>query len=325
MLLTPGAATPPTCSVRTCRDTLGGVSFRWAALLMLGAVAVAAAISVPFADYNRPTAPAPHRSSTAATSTSTTSTTMPRSVTSHPTPNVVGMSLVAAQRVVTSAGRNVAVAVTAEVAKTGVAPETVLSQTQNELTVAVPSASACTSTQLAATYEFNQGGLGNEFASVVLRNTSASWCTIEAPIDLAGIATTGQSVAGPTSIASLSKPTMDVLSPDTPPVPPPAPSLVGTGFGYPLGTFFGWVGFYGPSNTCTPDIPGSSVTRVAPFAWRVTLGSGASAEARNGTPAVVTTPSATASRTATPFETCGGVVHGQGATVRFGNADRLAN
>lgn len=296
------------------------MSFRRAALLMLGAVAVAGAISVPFAEYNRPAAPAPHRSSTAATSTSTTSTTMPRSVTSHPTPNVVGMSLVAAQRAIA-----VAVVVTAEVAKTGIAPETVLSQAQNELTVAVPSASACTSTQLAATYEFNQGGMGNEFASVVLRNTSGSWCTIEAPIDLAGIATTGQSVAGPTTITSLSKPTMDVLSPHTPPVPPPTPSLVGTGFGYPLGTFFGWVGFYGPSNTCTPEIPGSSVTHVAPSAWRVTLGSGASTEARNGTPALVTTPSSAASRTATPFETCGGVVHGLGATVRFGNADRLPN
>jgi hypothetical protein len=262
----------------------------------------------------------PQRPTTAPQGSSTSPTTATPGISP---PDVVGMSLVTAQRTISASAGGTALTVSAQVVRAGIAPETVISQQKDSVVVSVPPASPCSSTQLAATYLFGQPGVGNVFASIVVRNTSASWCTVGAPIQLAGLGADGRGVSGPAAVGSLEQTTMDALSPGTPPVPATTPTVLGTGIGYPLGTFFAWVGFYGPFNTCTPEIPGSSVKHVAASVWRVTLGSGVAVDARNGTPSLVTTPTAPASRTARPFETCAGTILSLAATVRFGNTNLL--
>lgn len=238
------------------------------------------------------------------------------------------MTLVQAQRAVLATGRKTDVGVSAEVVDPSAAPETILTQTsfsagapRTTLTVAVPSARPCSSTQLAATYRFTEGGMGNVFAGIVVRNVSTAWCTIATPLALEGIGSGGQ-VLSRALVSSFSTPSLDELSPFTPSVPTPTNHLTGTGVGYSLGTFFAFVLISGPFNTCTPELPGSATGHVAPAQWRLTLPSGASVEAEDGTSAAAP-PSGSFSYTARPFSTCGGAVRGTSLTVRDGNPGRL--
>lgn len=287
---------------------------------MLGAVAVTAGVSTPLAEHTEsvpshvaPTRPAPLPGSPS------TPARPGASPTSTPAfPNVVGDTLEQAQQAVVAAKLLARVAASAVVVNPSVPPETVVSQTGDHLTIAVPDDAACTQAQLAATYQFGQGGGGNLFAAIVVRNVSATWCAIASPVTLAGLASTGQRVTNAPS-AALSHPHVDVLSPNTPPISTKGGFFTGSGTGddYPVNVLFAEVDFSGPSNTCATDIPGNSTPHVSPAEWRLSFPQGISLSVTNGTRAKATQPPVnSADYTAHPFSSCGGSISMVGATVR---------
>ncbi|MDA8355727.1 MAG: DUF4232 domain-containing protein [Actinomycetota bacterium] len=205
-------------------------------------------------------------------------------------PHVVGDTLEEAQWAVDATKLLTRVRASSIVVDPTVPPETIISQSGTHLTVAVPADTPCRQTQLAATYQFNQGSLGSLFAGLDVRNLSPAWCSIAGSFELAGLSKTGVRVTNTASLP-LSNPTIDVLSPSTPPLPKTTSwTGAGTGTDYPVDVFWLYVGFSGPSNTCTPDLPGSSVKHVAPATWRLTFPEGFSLTATNGTRTTATHP-----------------------------------
>lgn len=231
---------------------------------------------------------------------------------------VVGDTLVQAQRAFAKAKLLTRASATSLVVNASIRPETVVAQRGAHLTVAVPSGKPCTRTQLAVTYRFNQGGMGNLFAGLLVRNISHAWCAIAGPFRLAGYSSAGAQVTD-TETVTLSDPTIDVLSPDTP-LAPRTPSFTGSGVGddYPVNVFWAYVGFGGPSDVCAPANPTSQNRPITPSTWRLTFPSGFTLSAPNGTAAKARKARTTQhAESATPFSSCGGTIDmSLGATVR---------
>ena len=284
------------------------MTFRSAASLMVGAVALAAAVSVPLAVNAGP------RSSAQRGSSSTTTWSRPTTSTTTPSvPNVDGMSLAKAQRALIASGHGALTLkeLVAEPVERGVAPETVISQTDGKFTVSVPGAAACRQAQLAVTYLSEQGAVGNNYAGIVLRNVSPTWCAVPGPLHLVGLSETGQAVTT-TLVVTFSNPRADVLSPNTPPAPEPSSS---TAFafdsgGYPIDVLYAWVGFGGVHSGCGAGDYKTYTPRydVTPASWRLSAPHTFSFTAANGTPVEAAKhPSDTyAVRVARPFWDCGG-------------------
>ncbi len=140
------------------------------------------------------------------------------------------------------------------------------------------------------TYLFELGAVGNNYAGIVLRNVSPTWCAVPGPLHLVGLSETGRPVTTPLKV-TFSNPRADVLSPNTPPAPKPRSSkafAVDSG-GYPIDVLYAWVGFGGVHSGCgagddktyTPrlDVTPASWRLSAPHTFSFTIANGRAVEA----------------------------------------------
>lgn len=129
------------------------------------------------------------------------------------------------------------------------------------VSIAVPSTTECTTGQLSLSFTGVYDGASQHlFAGLEVRNGSAQWCTFLGPVQVVGLNTVGDPVTSTVSEA-ISNPTVDALSPNTPPVPTSPTGQVRSGQFYPVGVLWGWIGFNGPDCAGLPGPP------VKPATW----------------------------------------------------------
>lgn len=138
-----------------------------------------------------------------------------------------------------------------------------------EVMLAEPLSPPCTARDLAFSYVGYQGAVGNFAAGFFLRDISAHYCTLVAPLALAGVSQSGRPV---TDIVSFTAPVPAVLTPRAASVP------IGTVF--PVGEVVANLA------VMTPDYcPGRT---VVPARWRLSVGAQAlfvaNSAPRNGLP-----------------------------------------
>lgn len=237
-----------------------------------------------------------------------------------------------------AAGISVSIGIGKQVVDSGVAPETVLSQTPPagtltftspppvtlaspphpsgmSVTLAVPAATECTASQLSLTFTGVYDGASQHlFAGLEARNVSAQWCRLLGPVQLVGLDAAGDPV---TTVATdvISNGTVDMLSPGTPPVPTTSTGQRRSGQFYPVGVFWGWIGFNGP-DLCEPGTVAGP--QVVPSTWRVTLPGAEVLTAPNGQGSPTSNARTSVTQPVHPFQSCRGGISGTGATVRDG-------
>lgn len=231
--------------------------FRSALSLVAASVALAAAAATATAEAS--SAPAPARA------------TAPRCVGVACT-IVVGKTVTEAQKARVAEGYfTYGVSITDEVVNTNVPPETVLSATRNRLTIALPANKPCAVGQLALTLGAENGAGERNVRAVFVRNVSTHWCTLRAPMTLVGLGATGHPDTNTLTITALD-PTLDVLSPNAPPLSGKA-HCTGTwscGF-YPKDVLFAAIAFTG-TDVCSLFPLGTPTSiYVTPSAWLVTF------------------------------------------------------
>lgn len=279
------------------------MTFRWAASLVVGAVALVTAVCVPLAvETSQPSSTPPAPSVHPPTSTTTTTA---------PSPNLVGKTLAEAQAAPVSGQPMPWEHLSLDVVDRSVPAETIISEKGTSLTIAVPGDAICTQTQLAATYLWNQGAVGNWYAGIVVRNVSSTWCALPGPLHLVGLSRAGEPITTTLNV-TFSNPLADVLSPNTPPAPEPPPST-GVGLGrYPIDVLYAYVGFGGPYGVCQPpqNTPQGSEPHVTPASWRISVPRIFLLTTANGTPVeAAKLPTTTYEvRVAHPFWSCGGAI-----------------
>ena len=110
-------------------------------------------------------------------------------------PNLIGLTLQRAAMVLPAVNGLAQIQVTAEVVSGSVTPETIVAQSPApgttapgaEVTIAVPPSRPCNGAQLTVTYQGGGVGTGNDFGTIVVRNTSAAWCVFAGPVGVVGL------------------------------------------------------------------------------------------------------------------------------------------
>lgn len=195
------------------------------------------------------------------------------------TPDLTGMSLAAAEATARRHGLRVSLA--GVVTDTLVPFGTVISQAlppgtrsrlrngpQVSVVVVAHPASACTAPQLRLSYRTAAAIRGNDFGTIVIRDTGPTPCTLTGLFRIQGISGTGRPV---TNAFRSRIPAAVTLGPNAAPIPdnPPSPNVIPP----PPGELAGAI-WLSSDYRIAPDSPAGTLCRphwITPAAWRVTL------------------------------------------------------
>lgn len=146
---------------------------------------------------------------------------------------------------------------------------------QLDATLAVPHTLACTPAQLAVSYRGGGFGAGNDFGTIVFRDTSTTPCRLAGPVTVTGLNATGRAV---TSTAAATFAVPGVLSPGAPPIPEHAAPAAGElAYGWTISAEYRDGPVSVSNGYCQP-------LWVIPATWRITLAGGATFLIRNADP-----------------------------------------
>lgn len=185
---------------------------------------------------------------------------------------VVGKTVAQAQKARVAKGYvDYGVTITKEIVDTKVRPETVLSATRNNLTIAVPKSKPCAVGQLALTLGTRNGASQRTTRGLFVRNASPQWCTLRSPMTLVGLGPSGVPDTNSLTVRTIDA-SLDALSPNT---PPRGRLSYCTGTGvcgpYPKDVLYARIAFTG-ADVCSLFAPGTPKSvMVHPTTWRVTF------------------------------------------------------
>lgn len=194
--------------------------------------------------------------------------------------SVLGMTVPEAAALTLRTGRSLEFQVMGEQGNAAVVPDTIISQgpvsrslspspkssVLVNVTVAAPPAPPCRATQLAMAFLGGQGFGGNDSGFLVVRDTSARWCSLNGPVQVWGQATTGrvvtdkltEPIAVPVGLSPLARTPEPLIAPTAP------------------GTLQAVVEFAANENGCIPPYPTqpTPTVRVTPAALDLSLPGG---------------------------------------------------